>query len=167
VYLEGSISPDWNIDQIKSLNYKFDYHKDIKLIEQYKQVGHYEPSMHLYNCFENKLSINLDSIRKEFSFLTNLSIAINLFTPGQYLPLHRDLYGRYQEIHKLDNNVNIARIILFVENNSLGQILQIENKAIATWNAGDWFGWTNDDLHAFYNFSFENRYAFQITGTLI
>lgn len=167
MYLEGHVRPTWDIDLVKSLDYKFDYHKDLELIEQYKKAGHHEPSMHLYNCFEDNLNIDLNFIKNEFNFLDNLSIAINFFTPGQYLPLHRDLYGRYKKLHNLDNNADIVRIILFVEDSKLGQILQIDKKAITTWNAGDWFGWTNNELHAFYNFSFDNRYAFQITGTFI
>jgi hypothetical protein len=53
-----------------------------------------------------------------------------------------------------------------LENSSPGQILQIKDRAIAHWSAGNWYGWKDFDLHAFYNFSMENRYAVQITGTL-
>jgi hypothetical protein len=51
-----------------------------------------------------------------------------------------------------------------LEDNCPGQILQIKDTCISSWKSGDCFGWKYDDLHAFYNFSMNDRYAIQITG---
>ena len=95
--------------------------------------------------------------------ITNVSVAINMFTPGQYLPLHGDLYGKYKTFHNLKNE-NIRRFVLMLEDSVPGQISQICDETIGTWKAGDWFGWDNDDIHAVYNFSTVWRYGIQITG---
>jgi hypothetical protein len=92
-------------------------------------------------------------------------LAINLFTPGQYLPMHSDLFGKYKKIHNVQEK-NIERYILMLQNNKPGQILQIENKSYSDWESGDCFGWKYNQPHAFYNFSMENRYAVQITGVV-
>jgi hypothetical protein len=166
MYIDGKIDPLWNISDFYKLEYKLDYHKDLALIEKYAHLGHPIKSMSVYNCFDDKIDIDKSYILEKFNFLNHLSIAINLFKPGQYLPCHRDLYQRYKTVHGLESSENIYRIILMLENSSPGQILQIEDRAIAHWSAGNWYGWKDFDLHAFYNFSMENRYAVQITGTL-
>jgi hypothetical protein len=122
--------------------------------------------MQMRYCFENQLSsVNNTYIRNHFKSLDNLALAVNLFTPGQYLPLHYDLYQQYRSVFKLNGSEKITRIILMLEDSSPGQILQIENRVVGNWIAGDWFEWSGNELHAFYNFSMVDRYAIQITGT--
>jgi len=165
MYIEGIIIPNWNIEEIKMLQYKLDYHKDLDLIKAYAESGHNKESMLLYNCFEDSIDVNFDYIRQSFSYLKNLSLAVNLFTPGQYLPLHSDLFQRYKEVHGLSTDQPIIRIILMLEDSVPGQIIQINDRTISSWKSGQWVGWVNDDKHAFYNFSKVNRYAVQITAT--
>ena len=166
MYTQGHLSPTWDINQFKQLNYKLDYHKNTELIDQYVSSGHTRESMHVYNCFEDQLVVNTSGIRKNFSWIDNIALAVNLFTPGQYLPLHRDSYQRYSSVFNIDQSQIIIRIILMLEDNCPGQILQINDTTIAQWVAGDWFGWSGDELHAFYNLSMSNRYAVQLSGTL-
>jgi hypothetical protein len=162
----GKIDRNWDIEEIKNLPYKFDYHKDLDLIKMYASLGHNEDSMIIYNCFEDEINLNLNYYKNSFSFLNNISLAVNLFKPGQYLPLHVDLYQRYKKIHNLDDNVKIFRIVVMLEDSVPGQILQIENNLIGNWQAGEWFGWVNCESHAFYNLSTVDRYAIQVTGTI-
>lgn len=166
MYDSGKILKNWNMDEIRSLPYKFDYHKDKDLIDLYASRGHVRESMHIYNCFEDDLSIDFTSVKKCFSFLQNISLAVNLFKPGQYLPIHFDLYQKYKKHHRLSDDIKICRVIMMLENSSPGQILQIENNLIGNWEEGQWFSWCNQDRHAAYNFSTVDRYALQITGTI-
>jgi hypothetical protein len=161
--LQGHIEPTWNIEQIKTFPYKLDSYKGEEKNALYVSKGHCEQSLHLYNCFEQNLPTEILSLKDQFTFLKKVSLAINLFTPGQYLPLHGDLYTRYRELHNLKNE-NIVRIMLFLEDWVPGQICQIEKQAFTDWKSGDWYGWKNDDIHTFYNLSLEDRYAIQITG---
>ena len=166
MYITGYLDPQWDLSAIKQLNYKLDYHKDTNLIDQYVSSGHNHGSIHLYNCFEDNLVVDLSYIRSNFNWVNNLALAINLFTPGQYLPMHKDLYQKYSRAFNISSTNSIIRIILMLEDNCPGQVLQIEKRAIADWKAGEWFGWSGNDAHAFYNLSMSDRYAVQITGTI-
>jgi hypothetical protein len=166
--LNGHIHPSWNIESFYNLDYKLDVYKDSNLINDYEESGHYREEMKLYNVFEPSYIPNVvyKIVLPEFNFITNISLAVNLFKPGQYLPYHKDIYGKYKDLHNLTNE-SIIRIIVMLENGMPGQILEVGDKIYSRWKAGDWFGWINDEKHASYNFSNQDRYALQITGTVI
>lgn len=158
----GNIPVSWHIDNFKNLPFKLD--PDLEMCNEYALTGHSLTSMKFYNCFETAIGFALHDVVKHFNFLSCIKIAVNLFTPGQYIPLHSDKYERFIKIYNLDNANSVERIIVMLENNVPGQFLQIENKVFSAWRAGDWFAWSNCTRHAFYNFSKENRYSLQITG---
>lgn len=164
----GHIKPFWNIEQIKTLPYKKDYHKDLELVKTYIDAGHSDNHIKLWNFFEtDSLIPNLtNQLRTMFPELSNISIAINKFTPGQYLPLHKDLYGRYRQIHNLSQSVHLRRVIVMIEDSYPGQISQVGSTTWSNWRAGDWFDWIDEVPHAAYNFSLSDRYAWQITGVM-
>lgn len=163
---QGHIDPQWNIEDFKNLQYKFDTHKDSNLLELYQTSGHDIAAMTLYNYFEPEPMPSAldDHITPSFSFLDNLAVAINLFKPGQYLPYHKDLYQKYRQYHSVEDR-SIMRCILMLEDGVPGQILEIGKQVYSCWSSGDWFSWVDEENHAFYNFSTANRYAVQITGT--
>jgi hypothetical protein len=99
-----------------------------------------------------------------FDHLDHIAIAINLFKPGQYLPMHVDLFGRYKQVNKL-NNEEVTRIIIMLEDSQPGQVSQACGKTFGEWCAGNWIQWDSDDPHAVYNLSMHDRYAIQLTGT--
>ena len=168
MFSTGHIVPCWNIDEFKNLNYKADIHKDIELIDAYEKSGHYRPSMSLHNYFQPNPfpEVVWDYIVPNFSNLENIGVAINYFKPGQYLPVHVDLFEKYSHIHGIENE-EIVRVIIRLEDSKPGQISQVCDQTIGKWNAGDWFQWDAKDPHAFYNFSMQDRYAIQLTGTKI
>ncbi len=158
----GHITPNWNINDFKSLEFKLDPDPYIK--EEYTRSGHNIEALKIYNCFEPNINFSISNILENFNFLSNISCAVNLFRPGQYIPLHSDRYERYVRLHNLPNADSVVRIILMLEDNSPGQFLQVKNKVMSEWSSGDWFAWNSYDEHAFYNLSKSDRYALQITG---
>lgn len=162
-----NIEKKWNIEDFYDLKYFITTHKDEELLRQYEISGHKSESMTLYNYHEPSPmpEVVYSYIRPHFSFLNNVAIAVNLFHPGQYLPIHTDIFGKYIKVYGSDFS-NIVRYVMMLEDNSPGQILQISNKCYSNWKSGDCFGWKCDELHAFYNFSMKNRYAIQITGEM-
>ena len=80
--------------------------------------------------------------------------------------MHYDLYDKYKSVFSVDSADKIIRVMVMLENSVPGQILQINDRAIAKWSAGDWFGWQGREPHASYNFSMSDRYALQLTGHL-
>jgi hypothetical protein len=169
MFNSGHLKPLWNIAEFKSLDYKYDTHKDQDLLDQYAEAGHKMDSMTLYNYFQPNPFPNVvqDYIVPHFSSnLEHIGVAINYFKPGQYLPVHVDLFGKYSAVHELEDE-QITRIILMLEDSAPGQISQVGDNTIGKWSAGDWFQWDSEDPHAFYNFSTKDRYAVQITGTKV
>lgn len=164
MFNHGHIKPTWNINEFKTLDYKFDTHKDDALLNEFASYGHSKMYMTLYNYFQPNPfpSVVFDYIVPHFD-LENISVAINLFRPGQYLPVHKDLYGKYKTYHGLTNE-NIQRVIVMLEDSVPGQISQACGRTMGEWKAGDWISWDNDDPHAIYNMSTVDRYAIQITG---
>lgn len=162
------IDPKWNISDFKSLKYELSSHRDEELVEDYVRSGHNREKMSMRKYhLPNKMPSCIDEyILPKFDLLLdNAAPAINYFKPGQYLPLHIDLFGRYAEIYDADPK-NIIRCMVMLEDSSPGQILQVKDTAYCKWKSGDCFYWNYDDLHAFYNLSRKDRYAVQITGVL-
>ena len=118
------IDPKWNILEFKNLNYTLSVHKDEKLVEDYVTSGHSRQNMSMYKChLPNKMPACIDEyILPKFKFLNNAAPAINYFKPGQYLPLHIDLYEKYAEIFDSDPK-NIIRFMVMLEDSSPGQIM--------------------------------------------
>jgi hypothetical protein len=161
-----NIEPLWNIEDYKNLNYKLDHHKGIKDNEKYIEVGHLPESLSLYNYFEpNPMPDSIEYIQKQFLEIKNISVAINLFKPGQYMPIHYDRFEAYKKHNKL-KNCSICRYMVMLEDSQSGQMLQIGSTIHNTWTAGAVYGWCNQDLHSFYNLSLYNRYAVQVTGQI-
>lgn len=159
------IIPNWDISDFYNLDYQLSTHQDKELVDQYLNSGHNKEKLSLFKYhLPNPMPKCIgEYIVPHFDFLDKVAPAVNHFKPGQYLPLHSDLYGRYIEINQADSK-NVVRCMVMLEDNSPGQILQIKDVAHCTWKAGDCFYWDYDDIHAFYNFSMKDRYAIQITG---
>jgi hypothetical protein len=158
------IVPKWNIEDFHNLTYTYATHNDLSLVEKYIDSGHNPDKLSIFKYHEpNPMPMSVEYVRKQFSFWDNVGVAINHFKPGQYLPLHIDLYGKYLKITNTDSS-NVMRCMVMLEDSSPGQILQIDELCYCKWNAGDCFYWSYETLHAFYNMSMKDRYAIQVTG---
>lgn len=162
----GNIEPTWCLDDFYHLKFNQDTVDD-QYLNEFLDAGHNRDQMAIYNYFEpNPMPSSLQYIKSKFSYLKNLTAAINLVLPGQYLPCHSDLYARWKHVHNFYDSEKIKRIIVMLEDCEPGQILEINNIAYTSWKAGDWFSWTGTTKHAIYNMSLKKRYAVQITGNL-
>ena len=138
-------------------------------LDKFSAAGHDKDRMILYNYFEpNPMPEVVENVKSYFTFLDNVTAAVNLITPGNYLPYHSDLYERWMQIFNISRTrVNdIYRYIVMLEDSLPGQIIQIGNESYSSWHAGDFFSWNGTTGHAAYNFSLGNRYSIQITGIL-
>lgn len=159
------IEPLWNIDDFKRLDYKLDTHKGDEDNQRYIEAGHLPQSLHLYNYFEpNTMPECVDYIKSHFANLEQISIAVNLFKPGQYMPIHYDRFDTYKKINRIPDSASICRYMVMLEDSVPGQMLLIGDIVNYKWRAGDVYGWCNNELHTFYNLSTVDRYAVQITG---
>jgi hypothetical protein len=162
----GHLDPKWVVEEYFDLKYNQDT-VDNTYLNNFLDAGHNRDQMCLYNYFEpNPMPTSVAYIKSHFLELQNLTAAINLVKPGQYMPYHSDLYARWCHIHKHNNINTIVRIIVMLENAELGQMLSINEATYTNWKAGDWFSWSGTTSHAIYNMSLKNRYAVQLTGNL-
>lgn len=153
----------WNIEDFKKLNYKLDTHKVEEDNKKYIQAGHPKDALTLYNYFEpNTMPEGVDYIKSFFKKYKGLSVAVNLFTPGQYMPIHYDRFDTYKKIYNTDNQIH--RFMIMLEDSCPGQMLLIKETVYNKWKAGQVFTWQDDDIHNFYNLSLQNRYAVQLTA---
>jgi hypothetical protein len=161
------IKPNWNIEEFYSLNYSIaDYH-DAQEVDTYVSKGHVRKNIGLYKYHKpNPMpSCVNDYIISHFNHLDNLTVAVNLFKPGQYLPYHSDVYSRYKEVFDVKDKT-ISRTMIMLEDWKPGQVLCIGTYAYTNWVAGDCYTWNDYEQHTFINLSLFDRYALQITGTL-
>lgn len=89
--------------------------------------------------------------------------AINKLSPGQVLPLHKDLYTKFCQIYDVSDLNMITRYIVFLENAKSGHLMQIQDNFVSNWQAGDVISWQGATSHAAFNIGYEDRYVMQIT----
>ena len=159
-----NVDIEFDLNDFKSLNYQKDYNLTQEL-ENYIEAGHNKENIMINNYSEpNPMPAVVEKIKNFFPLLKNISVAVNLFHPGQYIPLHSDLYEKYIKLHNIQNIDNICRIIIMLHDGYPGQILQIQNNFYSDWKQGDSFIWYGGTSHAFYNLGKHDRYAIQLTG---
>lgn len=165
--LRLKIEPKWDVTEFYKLDYFLTTHKDYDLVNEYESFGHDKSHITLYNYQEPSPmpTFLYDYVKPKFNFLNNVTVAVNLFKPGRYFPVHSDPLETYTGIYDVKIE-KIVRYILMLEDSSPGQIIQIEDDCFGKWQAGDCFGWEGPQPHAFYNFSMRDRYAIQVTGSV-
>lgn len=163
----GYIEPFWKISDVENLDFSTNENPYIgfDLINELDR-----------NLYSSQISsdrfIGIPDIlisdiwEKEFSWLDKKIYAVHRMIPGTLLPYHRDLYNYYRKNHGVDDLNKIIRIILFLDHRREGHIIEIENKPMIDWKAGEWVSWRGRDAHLAANLGNENRYTFQITGIL-
>jgi len=163
---EDHISPNWNIEEFYELSYIPAKYHDPSYIHDYIVCGHKEENLTIFKYKEpNPMpKCVYDYIFPHFGHLKNKSCAINLFNPANYLPYHKDSFEKYEQI--FGKSKNICRYMIMLEDWCPGQILLIKDKSYSGWKSGDYYGWSREVPHSFYNMGIVKRYALQITGDM-
>jgi len=86
------IKPNWNIEELKVLDYILKPFHDDMQIDQYVLAGHRRSSLDVYKYLEpNPMpSFVYEYVYPFFSDLKGVVSAVNLFIPASYLPYHSD-----------------------------------------------------------------------------
>ena len=133
-------------------------------MDEYEKSGHPMNRVNVFKYHDSKpMPECISYIKSQFSSYKNVSVAINLFEPAQYIPYHTDNYEKYIEINDVKIE-SIVRGIVMLEDSSIGQIFHIEDDCFGKWEAGKTFLWDYNVPHTFYNLSTKKRYAIQITA---
>jgi hypothetical protein len=83
----------------------------------------------------------------------------------EIMPVHVDHFNTYTRLFNTDVK-NVCRVLVMLEDWQSGHYLEINNKGVVNWSAGDYFLWSHDVPHAASNIGIEDRFTLQITGTL-
>jgi hypothetical protein len=108
-----------------------------------------------------------DQIIKHFSELGWQDIGTSYYrmATGTVLPEHVDTYERYINLFNLKGKEDtIRRAVVFLEDWKPGHYLEIDEKPILEWSAGDYIIWSKKTPHMAANIGLEYRYTLQITG---
>jgi hypothetical protein len=159
------IDPVWHAEDFYQLDYVITTHKDPDLVRRYVDSGHLEQQITIGNYHEPRpMPQGVQDVKDLWSqHLDSVAVAVNLFRPGWYLPLHQDLYGAYNRCFNAEDRP-VMRAVVMLEHSEPGQIMQIGDQIWGDWSAGSVFQWHDREPHAFYNFSLRPRYALQVTG---
>lgn len=152
----------WTQEDFMNLNYDLQGGYGDENMAKYP-MPLYEPIIgnwcyHLPNTMPNFVYAVLENFSSQIK-----TPALNKMSPGQLLPLHKDAYTKFKNVHKIDDVERIQRHIIFLEDSQQGHLMQIEDKWISSWQAGDIISWKGSALHGAYNVGYTNRYTLQIT----
>jgi len=163
----GSIPVTWGIEEFKNLKYDVGFYNSNPPLNTLLAAGHDVHKMTNWIChYPNPMPQAVEDLIHHWSKLSNVGVAVNLLTPGQYLPLHQDQYSKYRKSFNLTDGDTIVRILIMAQDSVPGQMFQVHGETYGNWKAGEWFAWANSEWHATYNFSNVDRYAIQLTGML-
>ena len=163
MYKQGHITPFW-IDEYKSLPYHRQPFNNTDDTMLWRQQGfsqtHFTGEM--FSLFEQG---QLPWADEFFSIVNGKHKSINFYRMNtcDILPYHSDTYKKFKDIHNLDKDTTITRVLVFMEDRKEGHIFEVDGK-ILDWKAGDYVLWTNDVRHMAANLGLEDRYTLQITG---
>ena len=163
VNLSGHVDVTWSSDDLLSLSFIEDHHKDKSLNDVYVAAGHDISMMSIGLLQEHKILPDWALAIKDKFPLRKTTATIHRIRPGHYLPIHHDLYATYKRLNDI-NSEDIYRIIVFLEDWKPGHMLDVGGEIHNRWSAGDHVGWINDTPHAAYNLGTADRYTLQITG---
>ena len=108
-----------------------------------------------------------DQIIRHFSELGWQDIGTSYYrmATGTVLPEHVDTYERYINLFNLKGKEDtIRRAVVFLEDWKPGHYLEVDEKPILEWSAGDYIIWSKKTPHMAANIGLEYRYTLQITG---
>lgn len=135
------------------------------VVNQWKELGFFLKDHVGYSYIVKKQDHKW--IQPFYSMVDGINIEITFFQmlPGDIIPYHSDSYKFYKELYNITNSSKINRMIVFLEDWKAGHILELQEKSITNWKAGNNITWKNDASHMAANLGSEVRYTAQITFT--
>ena len=95
--------------------------------------------------------------------LNSSHVQLHIQQPGQLLPLHRDnyTYASKKFNHEQDN---LTRLIIFMSDWAMGEVLGVEDECFTKWKSGDWYTFSCREWHWSVNAGYQIKYTLIITG---
>ena len=160
----GKVDVVWE-NEFKDYDYTKQPLKEEEM-ENWRSLGYYHESFSggMYDS-RNPMPEWTNTVAEQVG-LTNAGYVFYKLTTLDIMPNHVDHFETYCKVFQVDRN-DVYRALVFLEDWAPGQYLEVAHNALTFWEAGDFVLWQADVDHASANIGTTDRYALQITGTLV
>tara|TARA_B110000914_G_C15244032_1_gene345489 strand:+ start:100 stop:606 length:507 start_codon:yes stop_codon:yes gene_type:complete len=160
----GKVDVVWE-NEFKDYDYTKQPLKEEEM-ENWRSLGYYHESFSggMYDS-RNPMPEWTNTVAEQVG-LTNAGYVFYKLTTLDIMPNHVDHFETYCKVFQVDRN-DVYRALVFLEDWASGQYLEVDHNALTSWKAGDFVLWQADVDHASANIGTTDRYALQITGTLV
>jgi hypothetical protein len=160
----GKVDVVWE-NEFKDYDYTKQPLKEEEM-ENWRSLGYYHESFSggMYDS-RNPMPEWTNTVAEQVG-LTNAGYVFYKLTTLDIMPNHVDHFETYCKVFQVDRN-DVYRALVFLEDWAPGQYLEVDHNALTSWKAGDFVLWQADVDHASANIGTTDRYALQITGTLV
>jgi hypothetical protein len=161
----GNIKPYWT-DEYKQFEYTRQPIKQSE-IETWRSWGY------THNTFSGVMYGQAGGKNPMPDWVWDVADSMGLYNPGvvfykmscmEVMPNHEDHFETYCRVFGVER-ADVYRGLLMLEDWKSGHYLEMANHAYVNWNAGDYYVWSSDVVHAASNIGPEPRWTLQITGT--
>jgi hypothetical protein len=164
MWMRGVISHPWWQLEHRILDYQNEPFNDVDTLQKWRSLGFSQPKFtgDMYDMRRAEPDW-INPFRQYFD-LRHFSWSVYRMGPGTVLPLHKDTYKKFKQVHELPSNEQILRIIVFLEDWQSGHYLEMNGTPVVQWRCGEWVAWRDQFPHLAANMGDTNRYTLQLTG---
>lgn len=166
---KGHIEPFWTTESFTKLNYTLHPFNNQKDLQKWKRQGYVIPPTHFTGMLCDMSNPQSDWTNHIVDWFKQTYSAHNVGTSyyrmgtSVILPLHKDIYKKYRELHKIKLE-DCVRAVVFLEDWKSGHYFEIDNNPILKWKKGDYVYWESNVAHMAANIGVDYRYTLQLTG---
>jgi hypothetical protein len=149
----------------KALDYQHNEFNDPETVTLWKGQGFHPREGVMYDMSrEVPWWFDPETLKEDFPW-ENLGWSFYKMRPGDNLPMHVDAFARYKEKFDCTNKI-IVRGLVMLEDWKSGHYLEVDDRSITNWHAGQYWWWTEKTPHMAANLGTEDRYTLQLTGLM-
>ena len=134
--------------------------------DRYREWGHLKEATKHYMAFEPKLEFDITEIITQIGCSAKEYGYNFLKLPaGRMIPWHCDTYAYCVKKYSVADEeiIRIKRAVIFMQDWSVGQIIQVGKSMLSDWKAGDMYTWDHEAWHGAANFGTEDLIIMQVT----
>ena len=90
-------------------------------------------------------------------------VQLHIQRPGQLLPVHCDNYTYASKKFNYKQS-DLSRLIIFMSDWNMGEVLGIEEECVIKWKSGDWYTFADKEWHWSVNAGYKIKYTLLVTG---
>jgi len=149
----------------RGLDYYREDFNDPNQVTLWKGQGHHPRTGAMYDMScPTPHWLDEDQLKMDFPW-EHLGWSFYRMGPGDNLPMHVDQFNRFKQKFDCTNKI-IVRGLIMLEDWKSGHYLEVDDRSITNWHAGQYWWWTEKTPHMAANLGTEDRYTLQLTGLM-